>query len=329
MSTSPAWRDIEPEQFANAVTVAAAQLGVLPLAVEKDYWVCRALHAITLAHPGEVVFKGGTSLEKLRIIRRFSEDIDLLVIGSYESNRATERALKSMIRTAAEQTGTVPSGEQSGGKPGGFHRRAYLEPTLSHAGEQGAIADATAILVEVGQSGGPHPHRLRHVTSLLTRQLADANFEVSAWSDLVPFDVAILHPGRTLIEKLLRVNNFAADQTRQRDVHGWPRIGRQFYDVWALLGNEEVLEFLRDKTIVSEVLASCYAASRAFAPDLPIPTGGFAASPAFNRDGPLIERLRREHDIAMDTLYYGAEAPPTFDEILNRVHANHELLSVS
>lgn len=78
MSTSQAWRDIEPDQFANAVAV---QLGILPVAVEEAYWVCRALRAITLEHPGEVVFKGRTSLEKLRIIRRFSEDIDLLVIG--------------------------------------------------------------------------------------------------------------------------------------------------------------------------------------------------------------------------------------------------------
>jgi len=35
-----------------------------------------------------VVFKGGTSLEKPRIIRRFSQDLDLVVVGMYDSNRA-------------------------------------------------------------------------------------------------------------------------------------------------------------------------------------------------------------------------------------------------
>lgn len=81
------WREAKPGEFAAAILTAAEQLGVLPLAVEKDYWACAALRAITVAHPGEVIFKGGTSLEKLRIIRRFSEDVDLLVVGNYASNR--------------------------------------------------------------------------------------------------------------------------------------------------------------------------------------------------------------------------------------------------
>lgn len=95
------WRDAAPEQFAAAILAAAEQLGVLPLAVEKDYWVCEALRAITLSHPGEVIFKGGTSLEKLRIIKRFSEDLDLLVVGAYPSDNATKNALKAMLNSAA------------------------------------------------------------------------------------------------------------------------------------------------------------------------------------------------------------------------------------
>lgn len=82
-----------------------------PLAVEKDYWVCEALRSITAAHPGEVVFKGGTSLEKLRIIRRFSEDLDLLVIGRYGSKNTEQRALRNILASAAAATGTEPTDE--------------------------------------------------------------------------------------------------------------------------------------------------------------------------------------------------------------------------
>jgi len=329
MTTLPSWRASDPAGFDDVVVTAAQQLGVRPLAVEKDYWACEALRAIKAAHPGEVVFKGGTSLEKLRIIRRFSEDLDLLVVGEYGSNRASERALKSMIEAAAGATGGEASGGRNGGKPGSFHRSAYLAPPLSHSGEPGAIADAGAILVELGQSGGPNPHRDRQVTSLLTRQLADAGFDTSAWGDLAAFDVAVLHPGRTLIEKLLRVNNFASDPAAQDGVHGWPRIGRQFYDLWALLGNDEVLEFLTDKSTVTEVLTSCFEISQAFTPDLPVPNGGFAASPAFDAAGPLTVRLRAEHDAAMEGLFYGTDAPPTFDEVLERVRAHSDLLTVN
>lgn len=100
---TPTWRERDPDQFAAAVLAAAERLGVLPLAVEKDYWVCQALRTITQSHPGEVVFKGGTSLEKLRIVRRFSEDLDLLVVGDYASHRAAERALRTMVESAAQQ----------------------------------------------------------------------------------------------------------------------------------------------------------------------------------------------------------------------------------
>lgn len=328
MTSQHPWRHAEPEAFAVAVTTAARQLGVLPLAVEKDYWACEALRAITVAHPGQVVFKGGTSLEKLRIIRRFSEDLDLLVVGEFESNRAAERALKSMVAAAAQATSGEASGGRSGGKPGSFHRSAYLSPPLVHSGEPGAIADAVAILVELGQSGGPNPHSDRPVESLLSRQLEAAGFDTSAWSDLAAFDVAILHPGRTLIEKLLRINNFASDASARDGAHGWPRIGRQFYDVWALLGNPEVLDFLADRPLVAEVLASCYEISEAFTPDRPAPKGGFAASPAFDSSGPLIERLRKEHDAAMVGLYYGTEEAPSFDDVLARVSARQVELDI-
>lgn len=326
--TAALWRESEPEQFTNTVLVAAEQLGVLALAVEKDYWACEALRAITVAHPGEVVFKGGTSLEKLRIIRRFSEDLDLLVIGEYASNRSAERALRSMIEAAAAATGGQTSGGRSGGKPKSFHRSAYLTPPLTHSGEPGAIADAAAILVELGQSGGPNPHRPVRIQSLLSRQLEAAGFDTSAWGDLASFEVALLHPGRTLIEKLLRINNFVSDPDAQASPHGWPRIGRQFYDVWALLGSDEVVGFLTDRSLIAEVLASCYQVSQSFTPDLPAPSGGFATSPAFDADGPLAARLRAEHDAAMDGLYYGTDEPPTFEAVLARIQQNAQLLDV-
>jgi hypothetical protein len=47
---------------------------------------------------------------------------------------------------------------------------------------------------------------------------------------LSAFEVTIPHPGRTLIEKLLRVNNYVVDPTRRNGTHGLARIGRQFFN---------------------------------------------------------------------------------------------------
>ena len=62
---------------------AASRLDTLPSYVEKDFWVCLVLEALYNWLPDEhpkLLFKGGTSLSKaFGLIRRFSEDIDLVV----------------------------------------------------------------------------------------------------------------------------------------------------------------------------------------------------------------------------------------------------------
>lgn len=64
----------------------AARRGLLPVMVEKDFWVSWTL-AVLFAHPefgSQLVFKGGTSLSKVfGVIERFSEDIDLSVSPAF------------------------------------------------------------------------------------------------------------------------------------------------------------------------------------------------------------------------------------------------------
>ncbi|MET3804272.1 hypothetical protein ABIB25_001258 [Nakamurella sp. UYEF19] len=110
--------------FDDLVLAIADRLAVSPLAVEKDYWVCRALRSVAPQHPGEVIFKGATSLEKMRIVHRFSEDLDLLVVGVYPSNNAAKSALRRMAQAAAAgnpgcHIGKPVPGGNSGSCPGG------------------------------------------------------------------------------------------------------------------------------------------------------------------------------------------------------------------
>lgn len=328
-ASAPTWRTADQDTFDATVLTAAAALGVQPLAVEKDYWVCEALRALLAAFPSQLVFKGGTSLEKLRLIQRFSEDLDLLVVGAEGlSNRVVKRLLEDMCDCAGHALSGIAQKVRSGGKAGAFHRSAYVEAPLTQPAPQGsALADPRRVLVELGQSGGDDPVVATAISSLLSRQLAAAKFDVTAWPDLSPFDAQILHPGRTLLEKLLRVNNFAVDDSTRDGVHGWARIGRQFYDIFAALGDASARDLLSNKERVRQLLADCAAVSAKFErPDAPVPAGGFARSGAFDGDGPLTARLRAEHDTAMRDLYYGLEPGPTFDDVLTRVHDNATLL---
>lgn len=74
--------NLPPAERALVINEAAGRLGLAPLIVEKDFWVCWTLARIfeVEAVASHVVFKGGTSLSKVfAAIQRFSEDIDLAV----------------------------------------------------------------------------------------------------------------------------------------------------------------------------------------------------------------------------------------------------------
>ena len=66
-------------QFADLIRIVAAEKGIDPALVEKDYWIMHCLYGLQqLGFTFQL--KGGTSLSKgHQIINRFSEDIDILI----------------------------------------------------------------------------------------------------------------------------------------------------------------------------------------------------------------------------------------------------------
>jgi len=63
-------------------TETAAQMGLRPSAVEKDFWICWTLKELFSIPEikDKIMFKGGTSLSKVfHLIERFSEDIDIIL----------------------------------------------------------------------------------------------------------------------------------------------------------------------------------------------------------------------------------------------------------
>ena len=91
-------RQSTPE-FRDELIGVAEHLGIPVLAVEKDYWVSRALRGMAAAHPGGFIFKGGTSITKgWRIGNRFSEDLDILVVErpDLDSLNGREKILKAI-----------------------------------------------------------------------------------------------------------------------------------------------------------------------------------------------------------------------------------------
>lgn len=76
------------ELLQDAILATAEYLDMRAIYVEKDYWVTVALYKIF--HPeiaDQSVFKGGTALSKChKLIERFSEDIDMVVLRNKGEN---------------------------------------------------------------------------------------------------------------------------------------------------------------------------------------------------------------------------------------------------
>ena len=69
----------DEEQFQDAIGITYEQTGIMPQIIEKDYYVTMLLRALAEKMP-YIVFKGGTSLSKChKVIKRFSEGIDITI----------------------------------------------------------------------------------------------------------------------------------------------------------------------------------------------------------------------------------------------------------
>lgn len=82
----------EREQFRDAIDLAYDQTGVMVQAIEKDYYVTMLLRLLAQKMP-YIVFKGGTSLSKChKVIRRFSEDVDNVLVWCNREGRLRKNA---------------------------------------------------------------------------------------------------------------------------------------------------------------------------------------------------------------------------------------------
>lgn len=182
----------------------------------------------------------------------------------------------------------------------------------------------------MGVRGGPHPHESVPIACLLGDVLDAAGTDLSEFTDLEPFSVSVLHPARTLLEKLVHIHAVAqvlvADPTQQPD----PRSGRHFYDVFQLLDDDQVLSLLADREQVDQVVESI----EEITPDYfggndeteLRPSGGFATSPAFDLDTDISLRLRASYEDTMPELYFGTGPLPTWEAVCDRVADRRELL---
>ncbi|MBQ5953038.1 MAG: nucleotidyl transferase AbiEii/AbiGii toxin family protein [Lachnospiraceae bacterium] len=218
-----AWLHENKEEFRNAVLYTAEKEKLIPAVIEKDYYVTLILKGLKEKLPF-IVFKGGTSLSKCyKVIRRFSEDIDVTVDIKLSQSQMVE--VKKAVKAVAEELYLwIPNIEET------RSRRSYNKYLLAYDPIAEKLNDdlQPAVILETSFAEVSFPTVVLPVHSYIGDMMqTEAPEEVESLG-LHPFDMKVQGLERTLIDKIFAV----CDYYLKGDVR---RHSRHIYDIYKLL----------------------------------------------------------------------------------------------
>lgn len=227
--------------FRQAVRFTADKMKILPIFIEKDYWVTYALYTLFNSEVGEeAVFKGGTALSKCYgMIERFSEDIDLVVL---KRDGETSSKLTKKIKDIGKVINTVlPEVPVEGlTRKLGMNRKTAHAFAKEFTGDYGQVR--SDIVVEATWLGYFEPYTDKTVVSLVGQMMLDGGQEeIARKNGLLPFSVRVLEPKRTLCEKIMSLVRFSYEEA---PIDALRNKIRHCYDLHQLLKMEEFSNFL-------------------------------------------------------------------------------------
>lgn len=246
----------DPQLFKEAVNMAARPiadggLGINPLFIEKDYWICRSLALMAKGDLNrQTVFKGGTSLSKAYGIgARFSEDIDVAIIKTKESSGNQQKNL--IKRTARNMTAGLEETNTSQSSKGSYYYKAfYAYPQIVESARPTSIKKGQ-LLVEINSFSNPYPFEEREIQSFLTQFLIQTgNTEIVEDYAMQPFSVQVLDKRRTLTEKTVSLLRCSLADKPERQLSA--KI-RHFYDLYFLSLDDEIHKYLHSDAFLSDL----------------------------------------------------------------------------
>lgn len=268
---------LSPADRADVFAAAAQRLGTVPPYVEKDFWVSLILDSlyndIPCGHP-KLLFKGGTSLSKaFDLIRRFSEDVDIVVfrddLGFIAERDPTNPAIELSGKKREALFGDLRAASQTYIQ--GDLRKA-LDGALKAIGANCTISvdetdldgqtllinypslfatnDPAYILPRVKIEGGArsalNPHSIKTIRPFIAGDLIDWSFDIGG--------IRTINPERTYLEKLLILHGAHCGFRDERRLPSEPdRISRHYHDVAVISVTEIGARALTDYALLTEV----------------------------------------------------------------------------
>lgn len=297
---------------------AAAEVSGIPVShIEKDFWITEALRGIASASTETrctVIFKGGTSLSKVhRIIHRFSEDVDLVVVFPQNSKKARHSILKKFAAGAEAATGITGQTDAST-----VTRGVKRTVTLGYPAVFSSIGLKPGVVMEIGSRGGGIPSESHQIRSLIAEHADDAGLD-TGFDESEPVTLLVLDPVRTLVEKLMILHDAAVGGNKDRRV----QTARHYYDVDALLRVAEIrnsLARLHIDVLAREVAQHSTAAGLS---STDRPSGGFAHSPAWGKNP---DWLVQAYNAVTSRLVWETATTSAFEECCARIREHASLL---
>ena len=232
---------LDPVLFRQSVQFTADQMKIPAIYIEKDYWVTFTLHTIFNNEIGkEFIFKGGTSLSKCyQMIDRFSEDIDLVALKREgESNNQLTNKIKKISTIVSAVLPEVEILELTQ-KKGMNRKTAHTFPQIFE-GHYGQVRDV--IVIEATWLGYFEPFTTKSICSFIgSMMLNNDQQEIAEANGLLPFELLVLEPTRTICEKIMSLVRFSYGEN---PIDNLKKKVRHTFDLHQILQQEEFSKFL-------------------------------------------------------------------------------------
>ena len=212
------------ELFEQAVLRTSNAIGIEASIVEKDYFVTLFLKELSKILPG-IIFKGGTSLSKChKIIKRFSEDIDLNIEYESKSTQGQRKGLKEDVVTTIQNLGLELANADEIKS-----NREYNKYIVDFPSVFKFEALKPHLIVETMLSIRAYPTEKMPASSFIYDYLAQNGFdELIKEYDLLPFELNVQTAERTFIDKVYALGDYyLAGKVQEHSRH--------LYDLYKLL----------------------------------------------------------------------------------------------
>lgn len=211
------------EQFQDAIAIAYEQTGIMPQAIEKDYYVTMLLKVLAEKMP-YIVFKGGTSLSKChKIIQRFSEDIDIAIdtlLSQGQKKKVKQLILESIqeLGLEIENIDEIRSRRDYNCYVIGYQSVIPIENSILKA----------AVLLETSYTAVSFPTVTLPVKSYISDMMEKESPALLEKFHMIPFLMKVQEIDRTLVDKVFAVCDYYLQGNVQKH-------SRHLYDIYKLL----------------------------------------------------------------------------------------------